>query len=175
MPAPAPQDAPDEPMSTATLSTQLDAELAAIAPGPGQAALAADHGVSVAADLAAVETLGVSLRELRLDVPNLAGASQQTLERWGADLCARVTYLLEGLGPLEYDPRGQELLIRSVPPSRDANATSYFEVMLNARGNGAFTLARYRTEPGVSRTREDTPLTRETLHRLVRDAVETIP
>ena len=162
-------------MSTATLPQQLDAELTALAPGPGAASLTADGGVTVAVDLATIETLGISLRELRLDVPALVGAAQATLERWGADLCARVTYLLEGLGPLEYDPQGGELLIRSVPPSKDAHATSYFEVMLNARGNGAFTLARYRTEPGVSRTREDTPLTRETLRRLVVDAVETIP
>ena len=162
-------------MSSATLPTQLDAELARLAPGGGTAQLTADDGVTLAADLAAIETLGVSLSVLNIDVPNLAGASQATLEQWGRDLCARVTYLLEGLGPLEFDPQSQELLIRSVPPSRDANATSYFEVMLGAAGNGAFTLARYRTEPGVSRTREDVPLTRETLHRLVRDAVETIP
>ena len=162
-------------MSAATLPTQLDAEFARLAPGGGMAKLTADDGVTLAADLAAIETLGVSLSVLNIDVPNLAGASQATLEQWGRDLCARVTYLLEGLGPLEFDPQSRELLIRSVPPSRDANATSYFEVMLSASGNGAFTLARYRTEPGVSRTREDVPLTRETLHRLVRDAVETIP
>ena len=162
-------------MSTATLDSQIDAELARLAPGGGAAALSADNNVAVAADLAAVETLGVALERLRLDVPHLAGASQATLEQWGKDLCARVTYLLEGLGPLEFDPQNRELLIRSVPPSRDAGATSYFEVMLSAAGNGAFTLARYRTEPGVSRTREDVPLTREVLKRLVRDAVETIP
>ena len=162
-------------MSTATLSTQLDAELARLAPGGGAASLAADNNVALAAELAAIETLGVSLSHLALDVPHLAGASQATLEQWGRDLCDRVTYLLEGLGPLEFDPQKNELLIRSVPPSRDAGATSYFEVMLTAAGNGAFTLARYRTTPGSGRTREDVALTRETLHRLVRDAVETIP
>ena len=162
-------------MSTATLDTQLDAELARLAPGGGAAQLAADNHVAVAAELTAVETLGVSLSHLALDVPHLAGASQATLEQWGRDLCARVTYLLEGLGPLEFDPQNSELLIRSVPPSRDAGATSYFEVMLKAVGNGAFTLARYRAAPGAGRVREDVALTREVLKRLVRDAVETIP
>ena len=162
-------------MSTATLPSQVDAELARLAPGGGTASLAADNGVAVAAELSAVETLGVSLSHLVLNVPHLAGASQATLEQWGRDLCARVTYLLEGLGPLEFDPQANELLIRSVPPSRDAGATNYFEVMLTAAGNGAFTLARYRTTPGAGRTREDVPLTREVLKRLVRDAVETIP
>ena len=162
-------------MSTATLDDQIDAELAALGSAGGVLSLAADNAVAVRAELTAVETLGVALSHLELDVPNLAGASQATLETWGRDLCSRVTYLLEGLGPLEFDPQNSELLIRSVPPTRDANATSYFEVMLSAAGGGAFTLARYRTEPGVSRTREDVALTREVLKRLVRDAVETIP
>ena len=162
-------------MSTATLDSQLDAELARLAPGGGTASLSADKNVRLLAELTAVETLGVALSHLALDVPHLAGAGQQTLEDWGRALCARVTYLLEGLGPLEFDPQSSELLIRSVPPSRDAAATSYFEVMLNARGNGAFTLARYKATPGAGRTREDVPLTREVLKRLVRDAVETIP
>ena len=162
-------------MSTATLDDQLDAELARLAPAGGTALAAADNNVNVAADLTAVETLGVSLAILRLDVPHLAAAPQATLEQWGRELCARVGYLLEGLGPLEFDPRSSELLIRSVPPSRNANATSYFEVMLNAKGAGAFTLARYRAAPGRPRAREDVALTREVLKRLVRDAVETIP
>ena len=162
-------------MSAASLPQQLDAELAALGSAGGTATLAADNNIAVRANLTAIETLGVSLSHLELDVPHLAGASQATLEQWGKDLCGRVTYLLEGLGPLEFDPQNDELLIRSVPPTRDAGATSYFEVMLNAAGNGAFTLARYRTEPGVSRTREDVALTREVLKRLVRDAVETIP
>ena len=162
-------------MSAATLPQQIDAELARLGAAGGTASLAADNGVAVRAELTAVETLGVSLSHLELDVPHLVGASQATLEQWGRDLCGRVTYLLEGLGPLEFDPQKKELLIRSVPPTRDAGATSYFEVMLSAAGNGAFTLARYRTGPGVSRTREDVALTREVLERLVRDAVETIP
>ena len=166
---------PPQPPTHPPLDDQLTAGLAQVAPGPGAVTLHADRGVVVVADLAAVETLGVSLVALRLDVPPLAGAGQATLETWGRDLCARVTYLLEGLGPLEFDPRGQELLIRSVPPSRDASATSYFEVMLSATGGGTFTLARYKAEPGKGRTREDTPLTREVLSRLARDAVETIP
>ncbi|MFH5805514.1 hypothetical protein [Alienimonas sp. DA493] len=168
-------------MSAATLPQQIDSQLARMLAGAGGGAaggtllLTADDGVTVDVHLAAAETLGVALSHLSLDVPSLAGADQATLEQWGRDLCARVTYLLEGLGPLEYDPQNDELLIRSVPPTRDAGATSYFEVMLSASGAGAFTLARYRTEPGVSRTREDVPLTREVLKRLVRDAVETIP
>ncbi len=174
-------------MSAATLSTQIDSQLARLLAGAGGGAnggtllLTADDGVTVDAHLSAVETLGVALSHLSLNVPSLAGATQPTLEQWGRDLCARVTYLLEGLGPLEYDPQNDELLIRSIPPTRDAGATSYFEVMLSASGSGAFTLARYRTTkppgggPAGTRTREDTPLTREVLQRLVRDAVETIP
>ena len=162
-------------MSAATLPQQIDSQLARMQAGGGTLLLTADDGVTVDVHVTAVETLGVALSQLAINVPSLVGASQATLEQWGQALCARVTYLLEGLGPLEFDPQSDELLIRSKPPTRDAGATSYFEVILSAAGNGAFTLARYRTEPGVSRTREDVALTREVLKRLVRDAVETIP
>ena len=159
-----------------TLAQQLDAELTRLTGTHGTAVLNGDRNTTVTLDLTGVERLGLTLAELRVDVPHLAGADPDKLAAWGAELCARVTYLLEGIGPLECDPQNGTVLIRSVPPTRDAAATTFYEVMLSAGGGGHFTLGRYRSEKGVAgRHPEEMTLTRETLHRLVRDVAETIP
>ena len=159
-----------------TLTQQLDGELNRLTGRHGTAVLNGDRGTTFTLDLTGVERLGLTLAELRVDVPHLAGADPAKLEAWGADLCARVTYLLEGIGPLECDPQNGTVLIRSVPPSRDAGATTFYEMLLSASGGGHFALGRYRSEQGVAgRHPEEMTLTRETLHRLVRDVSETIP
>jgi hypothetical protein len=97
---------------------------------PAQTVAVSDgSGVTVAVDLLSVESLGVSCEELRLEVPSLGSATLDVLKKWGDGLCRRVTYLLENLGPLEYDASSNEVLIRSTPPDQGLpGTTKYYEV-----------------------------------------------
>jgi hypothetical protein len=144
---------------------------------PKTCAVSDGRGITLAVDLISVESLGVSCEELRLDVPSLGAATLDTLKKWAHDLCRRVTYLLENLGPLEYDAQGNQVLIRSTPPDQSAaGTTKYYEVMLSSQGSGRFALRRFRND-SVSGIRVPVPLqlTHEQLSKLVNDLVATIP
>ena len=133
--------------------------------------------VTLAVDLISVESLGISSEELRLDVPSLGAATLDTLKKWANDLCRRVTYLLENLGPLEFDAQGQQVLIRSTPPDKSAaGTTKYYEVMLSSHGAGRFSLRRFRNDStGGGRIPVPLQVTHEQLSKLVNDLVSTIP
>lgn len=144
---------------------------------PQTVSVADGSGVSLSIDLLSVESLGVSCEELRLEVPALGVATLDVLKKWGDGLCKRVTYLLENLGPLEYDASSKEVLIRSTPPDKSAaGTTKYYEVQLSAQGSGRFTLRRFRNDaanPG--RVPVPIQVTHEQLAKLVNDLVATIP
>jgi hypothetical protein len=133
--------------------------------------------VTVAVDLLSVESLGVSCEELRLEVPSLGSATLDVLKKWGDGLCRRVTYLLENLGPLEYDASSNEVLIRSTPPDQGLpGTTKYYEVLLSSHGAGRFSLRRFRNDaanPG--RVPVPIQVTHEQLAKLINDLTTTIP
>ena len=134
-------------------------------------------GLSLAVEVISVESLGVACEELRLTVPSLGAATLDTLKKWAGDLCRRVTYLLENLGPLEFDAQGQQVMIRSTPPDTSAPGTAkYYEVMLSLKGGGQFSLRRFRNDnTGNGRTPVPLQVTHEQLSKLVNDLVATIP
>lgn len=133
-------------------------------------------GVTLGVDLISVESLGVSCEELRLDVPSLSAATIDTLKKWANDLCRRVTYLLENLGPLEFDAQGNQVLIRSTQVDKSAGTTKYYEVMLSSHGSGRFSLRRYRNDTAANgRVPVPLQLTQEQLSKLVNDLLSTIP
>ncbi|MBS0204118.1 MAG: hypothetical protein JSS49_14525 [Planctomycetes bacterium] len=145
---------------------------------PARAVAVADgSGVTLSIELLSVEALGVSCEELRLEVPALGAATLDVLKKWGDGLCKRVTYLLENLGPLEYDATSQEVLIRSTPPDQGTPGTSkYYEVLLSSHGAGRFSLRRFRNDsanPG--RIPVPIQVTHEQLAKLVNDLTATIP
>ena len=145
---------------------------------PAQTVTVSDgSGVTLSVDLLSVETLGVSCEELRLEVPSLGAATLDVLKKWGDALCKRVTYLLENLGPLEYDASSNEVLIRSTPPDQGMpGTTKYYEVLLSSHGAGRFTLRRFRNDsanPG--RVPVPIQVTHEQLAKLVNDLTATIP
>jgi hypothetical protein len=110
-------------------------------------------------------------------VTALGAATLDTLKKWASDLCRRVTYLLENLGPLEYDAHGNQVLIRSTQVDKSAaGAAKYYEVMLSAHGAGRFSLRRFRNDnSGGGRVPVPLQLTHEQLSKLVNDLVATIP
>jgi hypothetical protein len=143
---------------------------------PKTAAVSVAGGIDLAVDALAVDSMSCSLREIRMRVPGLNGAGVDILKKWANDLCARVTYLLEQLGPLEIDTHGKQVLIRSAAPDQRDDAKSFYEVLLQSQGAGVFTLRRYRRD-NTSNSREHVELrtTLELLEKLADDLVATVP
>lgn len=124
----------------------------------------------------AVDALSCAFESLTLHVPSLVGNESGVLQAWADALSARVTYLLENIGPIEIDKRSSQVLIRSTPPDRTDTGTRFYEVLLSAQANGTFLLRRYRAENGQpGRESVDIHLTHETLRKLIGDLVDTIP
>ena len=132
--------------------------------------------VEIAVDLTAVDSMSCSSREIRLSVPALSGADFDTLKKWAEELCRRVTYLLENIGPLELDPDAGKVLIRSTPPHRQAGTMKFYEILLQSHSGGNFSLRRFQSETGKpGRDQVEIQTTHEMLQKLIEDLVETIP
>ncbi len=127
-------------------------------------------------DFSAVDSLSCSVEELRLSVPSLSQSGLDTLKKWAESLCQRVTYLLENIGPLEFDQNGKQVLIRSTPPNKHPSGTKFYEILLQARSGGNFVLRRFSAVQGRSgRDQVDMQMTHEVLTKLVDDLSDTIP
>ncbi len=139
-------------------------------------AVSGPAGVDVAVDVATADSMSCSCREIRMRVPALNGAGADVLKKWAEDLCARVTYLMEQLGPLEIDVEGRQVLVRSKSPDKRDDATTFYEILLQSQGAGIFTLRRYRRAVGSApREHVDLRMTLELLEKLIDDLVATIP
>ena len=110
------------------------------------------------------------------DVPHLAGASFNVLKQWADALSLRITYLLENIGPLEFDPTTQQVLIRSKTPDLRTGGAKYYEVLLQCQSAGHFMLRRFHSDPAqCGRDQVDLAMTHETLLKLVEDLLATVP
>ncbi|MGQ0635501.1 MAG: hypothetical protein ACT4QC_12875 [Planctomycetaceae bacterium] len=140
---------------------------------PRTAAWAAE-AATISADFTAVDTLSCAIRELRISAPALQHASLDACRAWADAVCARVTYLLERLGPYEIDAPAQTLLLRSTPPGQEPSRLAFYEMQIKAPA--AATLRRFAHPVGSGRRQQiDMLLTHDVLQRLVRDIVEAIP
>ena len=135
-----------------------------------------DGGLTLEIDLLTVDSIGCSFDQMALVVPGMSGAAFDALKAWAQGLSQRITYLLEQIGPLEFDEPAGEVLIRSTPPSQLPSGTQYYEILLQSQGGGRFTLRRYESVKGQP-GRQPAPLTltHEVLLKLVDDLVDTIP
>lgn len=163
-----------------TLRQQLSDELARHAGLTGQnprtISLSGPDQVNIAVEVAAVDSMSCAIREIRLTDPALANVDIDALKAWAEQLCSRITYLLENIGPLEVDADSTQILIRSTPPDQQQDATTFYEIILQSHSNGQFSLRRYRSEKGrAGRDQVDIQCTHEVLHRLVDDLVVTRP
>lgn len=133
-------------------------------------------GMTVRLELTHVDSMSCAFSELALFIPQLQQAPFSTLEQWAGTLTQRLTYLLEPVGPLEFDPTGGQVLIRSTPPSQRPQGTQFYEILLTTSGNGAFSLRRYQSISGQpGRTPVDIQVTHEVLLHLVDDIQATLP
>lgn len=151
-----------------SLTSQLEQQLQAAGGGPAN--LAAQVGdANVVCELTAVDSLGVSVQRLELQSARLAGLPTEKLRDVADNLAKRVSYLLEAIAPIEIDDQACTIQMRSTPPYRAENATSYYEVLVTA---GAISLKRYSKSPGSVRQPEPFDITRQVLLRLVNDFAE---
>jgi hypothetical protein len=86
-------------------------------------------------------------------------------------LTQKITYLEEGLDIIEMEGEGGRTLLRSAPPRKDQEITTFFEMVLEP--SKGLSLVRYRYDPDRGeRTPVSAPLTRDTLERLIGDLIE---
>lgn len=143
---------------------------------PSTAQASDPQGISVRIEVTAIDSMSCEFSELAVLVPSLQNSPFDKLQQWATDLSRRITYLLENIGPLEFDPSNKQVLIRSTPPHQLSSGTQYYEIVLSATGNGTFVLRRYLSVAGQSgRSSVNMQLTVEVLLRLVDDLLATIP
>lgn len=133
-------------------------------------------GLAVRIELTAVDSMSCRFSELVLSVPSLMNSVFDVLKQWATDLSRRITYLLESIGPLEFDPTNGQVLIRSKSPSQLPTGSRYYEIVLSSSGSGSFVLRRYESVAGQpGRDPVDLQMTREVLAKLLDDLIATIP
>ncbi len=131
-------------------------------------------GPAVEVDFTAVDSLGCAFRELRVTADEFQEGPFDRLKTWAENLCRKVTYLLENIGPLEADAGAQTVLVRSTPPSRQPDQTAFYEMLVQAPG--VLSLRRYSRPAGAAeRTACDIQITHEVLVKLVQDIIAAIP
>lgn len=143
---------------------------------PRTVTISATGKIDIMLDFTSVDTMSCSVLEIRVNVPSLSQATFDKLKEWGQKLCQRITYLLENIGPLEFDENAGQVLIRSTPPDQKQGGSRYYEIMLSSHANGNFSLKRFAAQQGqTGRTQVEIQVTHEVLRKLVEDLVDTIP
>ena len=131
-------------------------------------------GIQVEIDLTQVDSLGCAFRQITVHVPAMSQAAFDVLKRWADALSQRITYLLEQVSPLEYDPQAGQVLIRSTRPDQLPDGTQYYEMVLSSHGTGTFSLKRFSSIKGTpGRTQIDLLVTHEVLCKLCDDLIDT--
>jgi hypothetical protein len=153
-----------------SIQPEIERELKRIQAVRGRGLLQVDcEAGRVEADLVAVDAIGCSFQTLGLSTSKLAGASIEELKAISDALTSRLTYLLEPIGLVEADADRCSIQLRSNPPQKGEDETSYYELMV--RRGGDITLSRYSKKTGQLRQIVPAHVTREVLSRLADDFI----
>ncbi|HTN74266.1 MAG TPA: hypothetical protein VL096_03430, partial [Pirellulaceae bacterium] len=126
----------------------------------------------LSAILPAVDRFACALERLTLESPRLANASIDDLKQLSNALTQRLSYLLEPISLLESDASSATVQLRSNPPAKDDDQTSYYEIV--ARKGGSIELCRYVKQSGQPREVTAAHLTHEVVARLSQDFVDAV-
>jgi hypothetical protein len=118
-------------------------------------------------DFSALDSLACAFTSFVVSADTLTDVSAEQLRRLGEKLSARLTYLLEPINPIEFDREQCVVQLRSNPPERDEDRTSYYELVV--RRGGTLSLCRFAKQPGEVRRTIPVNVTREVFFRLVSD------
>lgn len=149
-----------------TLKASFQARLDAVGGGPHTIHASAD-GKHLSCELVEANPPAYSFEQITLQTDALAEAPVERLRAISETLAARLTYLLEPIGPVEADPQQCVVQLRSIPPQQDDDGTTYYELLV--RRGGELTLCRYQKQPSAVRQRIPAVVTGEILLRLVDD------
>lgn len=156
-----------------SIHPDIERELQRIQAVTGRGLLQVDcEAGRIEADLHAVDGIGCSFQTLGLSTSKLANASLDELKTISDGLISRLTYLLEPIGVIEADADRCSVQLRSNPPKKGEDETSYYELMV--RRGGDITLSRYGKKPGQLRQIIAAHVTREVLARLADDFVAAV-
>jgi len=156
-----------------TIKTDIQRELKRIQAVSGRGLLQADADAGrIEADLVAVDAIGCSFQTLAYSTDKLAGVDLERLRSISETLTAKLTYLLEPIGLIEADTDRCSVQLRSNPPQKGEDETSYYELMV--RRGGDITLSRYSKKAGQLRQIVPAHVTREVLGRLADDFIAAI-
>lgn len=151
-----------------TLNHELDAMLSAAMP----ASLACDTPTGrLECDLASIDGIGCAFTKLALRADKLPNATVDELKQISEKLSQTINYLLEPISPIEIDSEGATVQMRSNPPQKDDDGTTYYELLVRRDG---LTLCRYSRVVGQSRQEVPANVTREVLTRLAGDFVAAV-
>jgi hypothetical protein len=152
-----------------SLVTEISSALARIStPSLAPQTLEAEAaGQRLAVHLAELDSLACGFTALELASQPLAAAGMDKLKQVSEKLSARLTYLLEPISPIEQDAEQCIVQLRSNPPQRNEDRTSYYELLVS-RG-GRLSLVRYTKPAGQPRRPITSHVTREVLLRIVGD------
>lgn len=152
-----------------TLKEQLKQELTSVAPfSLGEYLLSVDDGLrQLSCQLTALDSLACAFTRLSLRADRLSTLSSEQLKKTAEQLSARLTYLLEPISPIEVDGQGCVVQMRSNPPQKEADSTSYYELLVSR--SGELSLCRYTRTVGQPRQTIPAHVTREVLARLAND------
>jgi hypothetical protein len=155
------------------IKTGIQRELKRIQAVSGKGLLQVDTDSGrIEADLLAVDAIGCSFLTLAYSTDRLASSSLDELKSISESLISRLTYLLEPIGVVEVDRDRAAVQLRSSPPQKGEDGTSYYELMV--RRGGDVTLSRYQKKPGQIREIVPANITREVLQRLAEDFVAVV-
>src|SRR4051812_46827306 len=156
-----------------TIQPDIDRELKRIQAVSGRGLLQVDcDDGRIEADLVAVDAIGCSFQTLGLSTSRLADTSLEDLKTISDALISRLPYLLDPIGIIEADPDRCSAQMRSNPPQKGEDETSYYELMV--RRGGDITLSRYTKKSGQLRQIIPANVTREVLTRLADDFVAAL-
>jgi hypothetical protein len=127
----------------------------------------AASGQKLQAELVALDTLACAFNNLGVELDALASAPVATLKQVADQLSRRLNYLLEPITSVELDAEQCVVQLRSNPPQKDDNGTSYYELLV--KKGGLVSLTRYQKQPGEARRFVPAHVTREVFLRLVDD------
>ena len=153
------------------LQTELTA-LAQLGVGSGGDQLRVDVPVGrIECALVSVDAVGCSFDEVSLVTSQLANHSTDQLKAVSEKLSQQIRYLLEPICPIEIDPAGATVQMRSSPPQQDDDGTKYYELLVR---QGGLSLRRYARAKGQPRQSVSANVTREVLVRLASDFVDAV-
>ncbi len=154
-----------------TLKENINREFSRVTSHAGVSAAQAfsvDTGAGVLeCELTALDNIACAFNHFTLSTDKLAGASLEQLKRISESLSQKLSYLLEPISAVESDPDGCTIQMRSSPPHKDDDGTSYYELLV--RRGGQLSLCRYTKGSGAGRRVIAAHVTREVFHRLAAD------